>query len=30
MDQVDRERIFEMASNLSNIVSITGDVENVA
>ena len=30
LDQVDRDRIVEMASNLANIVSITGDEENVA
>ncbi len=30
LDQVDRERIVEMACNLANIVSITGDEENVA
>ena len=30
LDQVDRDRIVEMACNLANIVSITGDEENVA
>src|SRR6185295_9443872 len=30
LDQVDRERIVEVACNLANIVSITGDEENVA
>ena len=30
LDQVDREHIVEMACNLANIVSITGDEENVA
>jgi acetylornithine deacetylase len=30
LDQVDRERIVEMACDLANIVSITGDEENVA
>ncbi|HEX6768045.1 MAG TPA: hypothetical protein VF208_01740, partial [Candidatus Binatia bacterium] len=30
LDQVDRERIVEMACDLANTVSITGDEENVA
>lgn len=30
LEQVDRERIVELASNLANIVSITGSEENVA
>src|SRR5258706_1309745 len=30
LEQVDRDRIVEVASNLANIVSITGDEENVA
>ena len=30
LDQVDRERIVEVACNLANIVSITGEEENVA
>ena len=30
LEQVDRERIVEMACNLANIVSITGEEENVA
>ena len=30
LEQVDRERIVELACNLANTVSITGDEENVA
>src|SRR4026208_360135 len=30
LDQVDRDRLVEVACNLANIVSITGDAEHVA
>jgi putative aminopeptidase FrvX len=30
LDQVDRDRIVELACNLANIVSITGEEEEIA